>query len=438
MKTVVLGGGISGMTAAWRLRQSGAQVTLIEARPYLGGRLASHQSSNVPTSFDNGPHLFLSAYNRARQLFQELGIEEAFEYPYPGAIPFIRADGRRGWLREWPLPAPLNFAVGLLGFSILSWTARQRAFRAARDLVGQALDWQIDAGQWLDSHSEPEERKIFWEPVIRAAINASAADIPVQNLRAIFRQGFCRGATGGRLGYAKRPLGEIFGGQSQAAMDQAGIEIKLRATADGLICESKTVKGIKLKTGEVFAADAVIAALPPWALLEWLQDEPDGRQIISEYRLSEWKANPITTIYLWGEDRPLLEGYTCLPGRRAGWIFDFARLWGDWSAPMGIIVDDVVVGAQRAAPLPIMDEVITAFPQLRGVRWTAWKQVSEKRATPLRPRELWGKILPQDTAIRGLYLAGDWLDPEMTPTVEAGVRAGEGVASVIAGRICKA
>jgi len=436
MKTVVLGGGISGIAAAWRLRQAGASVTLLEARAHLGGRLVSHEALDLPTPFDNGPHLFLSSYTRARRLFRELGIDTHFEYPYPGAIPFIRKDGWRGRLQEWPLPAPLNFAGGLLGFSMLSRAARRRAFKAARDLVGQAPDWQWDAGQWLKAHSGSEERALLWEPLIRAAMNASPEEIPAQNLRTVIKQGFCHGLFGGRLGYAKKPLGEIFGGQAHSALKQAGIEVRLKAAAVVLICESDAIKGIALQSGEVFAGEVVVAALPPWALADWLKDTPAGERIISEYRLRDWRANPITSIYFWGEDRPLLDGYTCLPGRRAEWVFDFARLWGDMRAPLGVILNDAansewaepLKGLRYAAPLQsILNELISAFPQLGPVRWTAWKQVTEKRATPLRPRALWGKTLPQEMPIRGLYLAGDWLDSELPPTVEAGVRAGENV-----------
>jgi hypothetical protein len=446
-RIVVLGGGISGIAAAWRLRQTGASVTLLEARTHLGGRLASHKAPDLPTAFDNGPHLFLSSYARARRLFKELGIQANFEYPYPGAIPFIRSDGQRGRLREWPLPAPLNFAGGLLAFPALPWPARRRAFLAARALLGVSPDEPMDAEGWLDSHSEPEERSIFWEPLIQAALNARPSEISAQNLRTLFKLGFCRRPFGGRLGYATRPLGEIFGRQAQSALEQAGIEVRLKAAGVGLKCESDTIKGIVLQSGEVIACEFVVAALPPWALADWLKGSSAGAQIISEYRLQDWRANPITCMYFWGDDRPLLDGYTCLPGRRAEWVFDFARLWGDMRAPLGVILNEAAngLGAQRAAPLqsrtrtiplegarsaPLQDivgELISAFPQLGPVRWMAGKQVSEKRATPLRPRELWGKTLSQETPIRGLYLAGDWLDPELPPTIEAAVRVGENV-----------
>jgi len=39
-KILVIGGGMSGLTAALEAAESGAQVVLVEKTPYLGGRVA--------------------------------------------------------------------------------------------------------------------------------------------------------------------------------------------------------------------------------------------------------------------------------------------------------------------------------------------------------------------------------------------------------------
>ena len=40
-RVVILGGGLAGMAAACHLLDEGWQVTLVEKRPYLGGRVFS-------------------------------------------------------------------------------------------------------------------------------------------------------------------------------------------------------------------------------------------------------------------------------------------------------------------------------------------------------------------------------------------------------------
>lgn len=407
----------------------------MEARPYLGGRLSSHFSNDIPTPFDNGPHLFLSTYTSTRRLLRELGCSGALEFPWPGSIPFIRSDGMRGVLREWPLPSPGNLAAGLLNFPLLSWSARRRAVATVRELLSEPVLNSESAGQWLSSRWGDEERTIFWEPLIQAALNAGPEDIPVRYVQIVFREGFCKGLFGGRPGCAREPLGKIFAEDLRRAIELVGVEVMLKTPSSGAVIEGNQITAVRLKDGQQLSCDAVVAALPPWALADWLSSLQVGEVILSAYKLSAWQAQSISSLYLWAEPRPWLDSFTCLPGHRAAWLFDFARIWGNRQGPVCILLGNIMVEKETEASnrsLPqIIRETEKAFPQLRPVRWNAYKLVTERKATPLRPRELWGKILPQNTPIPNLFLAGDWLDPDLPPTVEAAVRAGERAAKSI-------
>src|SRR5260221_13155358 len=57
-KVVVIGGGLAGITAAIGLREAGADVTLVEARPRLGGAGSSFARGDM--MIDNGQPLFLA------------------------------------------------------------------------------------------------------------------------------------------------------------------------------------------------------------------------------------------------------------------------------------------------------------------------------------------------------------------------------------------
>jgi oxygen-dependent protoporphyrinogen oxidase len=80
---VIIGGGISGLTAAWRLQQSGLidtgtiSVTLLEASQRLGGKMQSQRINNEYGSFvvESGPDAMLTTKPWAKQLSIELGLE---------------------------------------------------------------------------------------------------------------------------------------------------------------------------------------------------------------------------------------------------------------------------------------------------------------------------------------------------------------------------
>ena len=56
-RVVVIGGGLAGIRAAIGLRDAGADVTLLEARPRLGG--ADVVVARGDITIDNGQHVFL-------------------------------------------------------------------------------------------------------------------------------------------------------------------------------------------------------------------------------------------------------------------------------------------------------------------------------------------------------------------------------------------
>lgn len=73
MRVCVIGGGISGLTAAYRLRQAGAQVELFEASARVGGLLGSERIDDCVV--ETGPDSILTEKPWALALAKELGLE---------------------------------------------------------------------------------------------------------------------------------------------------------------------------------------------------------------------------------------------------------------------------------------------------------------------------------------------------------------------------
>ena len=74
ISVTIIGGGLSGISAAINLIQKGFKITLIEKRPYLGGRTFSFADSNTNDQVDNGQHLFMGCFKNFIKLLKSLSV----------------------------------------------------------------------------------------------------------------------------------------------------------------------------------------------------------------------------------------------------------------------------------------------------------------------------------------------------------------------------
>ena len=71
-RTLIIGGGLTGLSLAYRLQKAGHDYQLVEARQRLGGRIKSLAVGDA--NFDLGPSWIWSGQNRVAALLAELGL----------------------------------------------------------------------------------------------------------------------------------------------------------------------------------------------------------------------------------------------------------------------------------------------------------------------------------------------------------------------------
>ncbi len=71
-RVVVIGAGMAGLSAALRLRQAGAQVTVFESTDRVGGRTSSESREGYV--YERGTQFFVSTYRNALGLIKEMGL----------------------------------------------------------------------------------------------------------------------------------------------------------------------------------------------------------------------------------------------------------------------------------------------------------------------------------------------------------------------------
>jgi monoamine oxidase len=147
-EVVVVGAGIAGLTAAWRLRQAGVRVRVIEANDRVGGRMFSLRGFFPDAQvIELGGELIDSDHARIRAMAAELGLPLD---DLKGGDPLAEADvwwaqGRRYSEAEIirafvPVAAAIERDLATLGDGDITYATPQGA---------QALD-ALTVSQWFD------------------------------------------------------------------------------------------------------------------------------------------------------------------------------------------------------------------------------------------------------------------------------------------------
>lgn len=124
-RTVVIGGGIAGLSCAYDLAKAGREVVLLEASQRLGGKILSETAGEHV--FEAGPDSFITQKPWGLALVRELGLDSAL-------LPTSETEKdvfvyTRGRLRRYPdglmLMAPAK-VIPFLASDLVPWSAKLR------------------------------------------------------------------------------------------------------------------------------------------------------------------------------------------------------------------------------------------------------------------------------------------------------------------------
>ena len=134
--SVIVGGGIAGLAAAWRLRDR--DVLLLEAEDRLGGRLRSEPRGDY--WLNHGAHLFPAPGSLVGSMVRDCGLETV---PVTGSMMGLAVGSRRierGRVETYPLrlPLPVRDRVAFAAAGLKIQRAVKRYHRLARAAEGES------------------------------------------------------------------------------------------------------------------------------------------------------------------------------------------------------------------------------------------------------------------------------------------------------------
>jgi squalene-associated FAD-dependent desaturase len=433
VKVAVIGGGLAGITAAIALAQAGEDVTLLEAKPRLGGATMSFNRDGLV--IDTGQHVFLRCCTAYRGLLDRLGMA-AHAPIQPRFDITVLSPARKARMKRARVPAPLHMLPALLGYPFLSFAERSRISRAAlafKRLREQdpATD-EIRLGDWLADHGQDERtRRVLWDLFSVSSLNVPGDDAALSLAAVVVKTGLLGDADAADIGVPALSLGELHGAAAARLLGKLGATVRPQVKVAAI--EPKDEAGFLIRLaedGEHIVTDAVVLAVPHEQAARLV---PPGA--LPAETVDGWAglgAAPIVNVHVI-YDRPVMDvPFAAAVDSPVQWVFDRTRISG-----MHARGDN---GQYLAISLSAADEYVNMtvaelreqftsalagiFPAAREATVTEFFVTRERRAT-FRQVPGTAKLRPKpETGLPGLVLAGSWTDTGWPDTMEGAVRSG--------------
>ena len=438
----IAGGGLAGLAAACALSDAGFRVTVLEKRPFLGGRASSYEHPGTGEVVDNCQHVLFRVCTNLVEFYERIGM--AGQIRWYDRMTFIEPGGRTSTMKSSFLPAPMHTAPSFFAFPFLSSTDK---LAIARALVPLTLTVQQDTGksfqEWLDHHGQTKNAVArFWHPILISALSEDLDRISVSAAAQVVRESM-KSPAARQMGVPALPLTDLYNAAGDYVRARGGV-LRFRCPLESFSADGSKIR-LRARTGlegSEEAFDYLVLALPFDTLDRVLPNAPESSPI--REKISHFENSPITGIHLWFDRQISDLDHAVLLDRTIQWMFHKSRLQpvraqaGNGASAGSYI--ELVVSASKSliekSRSEIVDlalaEVREFFPAARAASLLKSTVIKEVNATysprpgidAYRPTPMtgWGRV----------FLAGDWTATGWPATMEGAVRSGYLAAEMLA------
>lgn len=214
----IVGGGMMGMTLAWRLARAGKRVTLLEAAEQCGGLAAPWQLGSIV--WDRHYHVTLYSDLALRELLDELELS--------GEMRWVTT--QTGFYANGKL-YPFSSVVDYLNFPPLSLAEKARLGYTILT-ASRITDWRplerVTAVEWLTRLSGASTVEKIWLPLLRAKLGPYATRASAAFIWAIIARMYAARRTGMKrelFGYVRGGYGRTLR-RFEEKLREAGVDIR--------------------------------------------------------------------------------------------------------------------------------------------------------------------------------------------------------------------
>ena len=424
MKTIIIGAGLAGLAAAHRLKDD--EIIIIEKEPELGG-MASSYSLNGNHIEKYYHHIF--ATDRALiSLIDELGLGEKLEWIRGSTGYYING-------QIYPMNTPFEIlkALPLMDVIRLTWLVLK-----AKTIKDTTPFDDITAKDWIIDTAGKSVYNNFFEPLLDSKFGENKEKISAAWLLGRVQIRSNRGTKGERLGYMRGGFHALIEAMANSVRDNRGI-IR-QGTVSKIEISDGSVTGV-IVDGEHINCDRVISTVAPETLgkITGMENiagiDTDINYQGTACALFGLKSGVMDDVY-WLNIKDsvpfgaVIEHTNFIPSSDYGEHLMYVTSYFQnlesvlWSSDDEKVIELYLEGLEKL------------FPGFRGkVKW--WQLRRDVDTAPVYETGYSKKVMPYQTKIKGLYLAGMFSDanyPErsMNGSVVAGFRCAEVIKNTIA------
>lgn len=406
----IIGAGISGLSAAVRLANAGFKIAVHEATHQAGGRCRSYFDGATNLMIDNGNHLLLSGNSHARAYARSIGTEAGLVGPETAQFPFVDIKTGQRW--------QIDLGAGRLPTWVFDESRRVPDTGLTDYLKLAPLIWASE--QTLVGKSIPCEGILYQrlvQPLLLAALNVDPPEGSAGLAGAIVRETLLAGGQACRPLIARDGLSAVLIEPAVKFLVDRGHSVQFGHELRSFVTSDGKVSALNFGGEDVVqlaAGDVIVMAVPPRAatsLLPGLTAPTEFRAIVNaHFRITP----PPGSAPILGVIGGVVEWLFAFPNRLSVTISNGDRLVDMPREELAqAIWNDVREAGSVSGELP------------------PWQIVRERRATfaatpaqnALRP----GPV----TALKNLFLAGDWTATGLPATIEGSVRSGDRAADLV-------
>ncbi len=429
MTTVIIGGGLAGLAAAYKLAGRD-EVVVIEKEPELGGMASSY---SIQTPYLNAGiyhiekyyHHIFSSDKELISLIEELGLSSKLEW--------LR--GTTGYYFDgkiYPMNTPFEILKALPLMDVLRLT---RLVLKTKTIKDTAPYDDITAKEWIIDTAGESVYNNFFLPLLQSKFGDNKERVSAAWLLGRVRIRSNRGAKGERLGYMRGGFYALIEAMAENIRKRGGKIIQ--GTVSKIEIANGSVQGVVVNR-ERIECNRVISTIAPHILEKIIDTRLSGLGMNISYQgtacallgLNEKIMDDVYWLNI-KEEVPfgaVIEHTNFIPKSDYGEHLIYVTSYFQnpdsvlWKSSDDEVIELYLKGLERL------------FPGIReNVKW--WRMRRDMDTAPVYEVGYGKKLLPYITNIKGFYLAGmfslaNYPERSMNGSIKAGFECSDTILSI--------